>query len=197
MPTSTTNPQVDVYLTKATKWQQEMKKLRTIILSCQLTEELKWAKPVYTFQKKNVVIIIALKDHCALAFCKGALLKDAHGLLTKIGENTQASNWIKFNSVRAIAKMEPILKAYIHEAIEAEKAGLEVTYKKTIDFPVPEELKNKLNESPSFKTAFDALTPGRQRGYLLYFSAAKQSKTRTSRVEKCTPQILKGKGLND
>jgi uncharacterized protein YdeI (YjbR/CyaY-like superfamily) len=197
MPKSTTNPQVDVYLTKATKWQQEMKKLRTIILSCQLTEELKWAKPVYTFQKKNVVIIIALKDHCALAFCKGALLKDAHGLLTKIGENTQASLWIKFDSVRAIAAMEPILKAYIHEAIEAEKAGLEVTYKKTADFPVPEELKNKLAESPALKTAFNALTPGRQRGYLLYFSAAKQSKTRTSRVEKCMPQILKGKGLSD
>jgi len=194
---STMNPQVDVYLSKATKWQPEMKKLRTIILSCQLTEELKWAKPVYTFQKKNVVIIIALKEHCALAFCKGALLKDANGLLTKIGENTQASLWIKFNSVRAIAAMEPILKAYIHEAIAAEKAGLEVTYKKTADFPVPEELKNKLAGNPAFKTAFDALTPGRQRGYLLYFSAAKQSKTRTARVEKCLPQILKGKGLND
>ena len=197
MPKSSLNPKVDVYLTKATKWQPEMKKLRSIILSCQLTEELKWAKPAYTFQKKNVVIIIALKDHCALAFCKGALLKDANRLLTNIGENTQVSRWIKFSSVRAIAEMEPVLKAYIHEAIAAEKAGLEVTYKKTADFPVPEELKNKLEKSPSLKTAFDALTPGRQRGYLLYFSAAKQSKTRTSRIEKCTPQILKGKGLND
>jgi uncharacterized protein YdeI (YjbR/CyaY-like superfamily) len=191
------NPKVDVYLSKAKKWQPEMKKLRSIILNCQLTEELKWAKPAYTFQKKNVVIIIALKDHCALAFCKGALLKDANGLLTNIGENTQASRWIKFSSVRAIVEMEPVLKAYIHEAIEAEKAGLEVPYKKTADFPVPEELKHKLDKSPSLKTAFNALTPGRQRGYLLYFSAAKQSKTRTSRVEKCTPQILKGKGLND
>jgi len=191
------NPKVDVYLSKAKNWQPEMKKLRSIILNCQLTEELKWAKPVYTFQKKNVVIIIALKEHCALAFCKGALLKDANGFLTKIGENTQVSRWIKFSSVRQIVEMEPVLKAYIHEAIEAEKAGLEVTYKKTADFPVPEELKNKLDESPALKTAFDALTPGRQRGYLLYFSAAKQSKTRTSRVEKCTPQILKGKGLND
>jgi uncharacterized protein YdeI (YjbR/CyaY-like superfamily) len=197
MPKSSTNPKVDVYLSKAKKWQPEMKKLRSIILNCQLTEELKWGKPTYTLQKKNIVIIIALKEHCALAFCKGALLKDANGFLTKIGQNTQASRWIKFSSVQQIVEMEPVLNAYIHEAIEAEKAGLEVTYKKTADFPVPEELKNKLNKSPSLKTAFDALTPGRQRGYLLYFSAAKQSKTRTSRVEKCTPQILKGKGLND
>jgi uncharacterized protein YdeI (YjbR/CyaY-like superfamily) len=191
------NPKADVYFTKAKNWQPEMKKLRTIILDCQLTEELKWAKPAYTLQKKNVVIIIAMKEHCALMFCKGALLKDAHGLLTKPGENTQAGRWIKFNSVRAIAEMEPILKAYIHEAIAAEKAGLDVTFKKITDFQIPEELQNKLDESPAFKTAFDALTPGRQRGYLLYFSAAKQSKTRTSRVEKCTPQILNGKGLND
>jgi uncharacterized protein YdeI (YjbR/CyaY-like superfamily) len=197
MTKSSINPEVDIYLTKAKKWQPEMKKLRSIILNCQLTEELKWGKPSYTFQKKNVVIIIALKEHCALAFCKGALLKDANGFLTKIGENTQASRWIKFSSVQQIVEMEPVLNAYIHEAIEAEKAGLEVTYKKTADFPVPEELQNKLDKSPSLKTAFDALTPGRQRGYLLYFSAAKQSKTRTSRVEKCTPQILKGKGLND
>ena len=174
-----------------------MKKLRSIILNCHLTEELKWGKPAYTLQKKNVVIIIALKEHCALAFCKGALLKDANGFLTKIGENTQASRWIKFSSVQQIVEMEPVLNAYIREAIEAEKAGVEVTYKKTADFPVPEELKHKLDKSPSLKTAFDSLTPGRQRGYLLYFSAAKQSKTRTSRVEKCTPQILKGKGLND
>jgi uncharacterized protein YdeI (YjbR/CyaY-like superfamily) len=194
---SSMNPKVDVYLSKAKKWQQEMKKLRSIILNCQLTEELKWGKPAYTLQKKNVVIIIALKEHCALAFCKGALLKDASGFLTNIGENTQASRWIKFSSVRQIAEMEPVLNAYIHEAIEAEKAGLEVTYKKTADFPVPEELKSKLNENLAFKTAFKALTPGRQRGYLLYFSAAKQSKTRTSRIEKWMPQILKGKGLND
>jgi uncharacterized protein YdeI (YjbR/CyaY-like superfamily) len=197
MTKSSMNPKVDVYINKAKKWQPEMKKLRSIILHCQLTEELKWGKPSYTLQKKNVVIIIALKEHCALAFCKGALLKDANGFLTKIGENSQAGRWMKFSSVQQIVEMEPVLNAYIHEAIEAEKAGLEVTYKKTADFPVPEELKNKLDESPSLKTAFDALTPGRQRGYLLYFSAAKQTKTRTSRVEKCTPQILKGKGLND
>jgi uncharacterized protein YdeI (YjbR/CyaY-like superfamily) len=197
MTKSSMNPKADVYFSKAKNWQPEMKKLRTIILDCQLTEELKWAKPAYTLQKKNVVIIIAMKEHCALMFCKGALLKDAHGLLTKPGENTQAGRWIKFNSVRAIAEMEPILKAYIHEAIAAEKAGLDVTFKKITDFQIPEELQNKLDKSPAFRTAFDALTPGRQRGYLLYFSAAKQSKTRTSRVEKCTPQILKGKGLND
>jgi uncharacterized protein YdeI (YjbR/CyaY-like superfamily) len=197
MTKSSMNPKVDVYINKAKKWQPEMKKLRSIILNCQLTEELKWGKPAYTLQKKNVVIIIALKEHCALAFCKGALLKDANGFLTKIGENSQAGRWMKFSSVQQIVEMEPVLNAYIHEAIEAEKAGLEVTYKKTADFPVPEELQHKLEESPSLKTAFDALTPGRQRGYLLYFSAAKQSKTRTSRVEKCTPQILKGKGLND
>jgi uncharacterized protein YdeI (YjbR/CyaY-like superfamily) len=197
MPKSSTNPKVDVYLSKAKNWQPEIKKLRTILLDCQLTEELKWAKPAYTLQKKNVVIIIALKEHCALMFCKGALLKDAHGLLTKPGENTQAGRWIKFNSVRAIAAMEPLLKAYIHEAIAAEKAGLDVPYKKITDFQIPEELQNKLDENPAFKTAFNALTPGRQRGYLLYFSAPKQSKTRTSRVEKCTPQILNGKGLND
>jgi uncharacterized protein YdeI (YjbR/CyaY-like superfamily) len=191
------NPKVDVYLTNAKKWQDEMKKLRKIILDCQLTEELKWFKPCYTFQKKNVVIIIALKEHCALAFCKGALLKDANGILVKIGENTQAGRWIKFASVREIAKIEHILKSYIHEAIEAEKAGLEVTYKKTADFKIPEEFHHKLDEIPSLKTAFYALTPGRQRGYLLYFSAPKQSKTRASRVEKSMQQILNRKGLND
>jgi uncharacterized protein YdeI (YjbR/CyaY-like superfamily) len=191
------NPKVDVYLTNAKKWQDEMKKLRKIILDCQLTEELKWGKPSYTFQKKNVVIIIALKGHCALMFCKGALLKDANGILTKPGENTQAGRWVKFTSVREIVKIAPILKSYIHEAIAAEKAGLEVVYKKTTDFKTPEELQNKLDEIPALKTAFNALTPGRQRGYLLYFSAAKQSKTRASRVEKCMQPILNGKGLND
>src|SRR5258708_18863488 len=188
---------VGVYLTNAKKWQNEMKKLRRIILDCQLTEELKWGKPCYTFQKKNVVIIIALKEHCALAFCKGALLKDANGILVKIGENTQAGRWIKFNSFREILEMGPILKSYIHEAIEAEKAGLEVTYKKTADFKIPEKFQHKLDEIPSLKTAFHSLTPGPQRGYLLYFSAPKQSKTRASRVEKSMQQILNGKGLDD
>jgi uncharacterized protein YdeI (YjbR/CyaY-like superfamily) len=191
------NPKVDVYLTNAKKWQNEMKRLRKIILDCQLTEELKWGKPSYTFQKKNVVIIIALKEQCALMFCKGALLKDADGILTKPGENTQAGRWVKFTSVREIVKIEPIVKSYIHEAIEAEKSGLEVVYKKTTDFKIPEEFQNKLDEIPALKTAFAALTPGRQRGYLLYFASPKQSTTRASRVEKCMQQILDGKGLND
>jgi uncharacterized protein YdeI (YjbR/CyaY-like superfamily) len=193
----TKNPKVDVYLTNAKEWQTEMKKLRKIILDCQLTEELKWGKPCYTFRRKNVVIIIALKEHCALMFCKGALLKDANGILVKPGENTQAGRWLKFTSVREISKLAPIVKNYIDEAIEAEKAGLKVTYKKTTDFKFPEEFQHKLDEIPSLKTAFYALTPGRQRGYLLYFSAPKQSKTRASRVEKSMQQILNGKGLND
>src|SRR5258708_28482401 len=188
---------VDVDLTKPKKWQNEMEKLRRIILDCQPTEELKWGKPCYTFQKKNVVIIIALKEHCAVAFCKGALLKDANGILVKIGENTQAGRWIKFNSVREILEMGPILKSYIHEAIEAEKAGLEVVYKKTTEFKIPEKFQHKLDEIPSLKNSLHALTPGRQRGYLLYFSAPKQSKTRASRVERSMQQILNGKGLDD
>jgi uncharacterized protein YdeI (YjbR/CyaY-like superfamily) len=191
------NPKVDVYLSKSKKWQEELEKLRMIILDCQLTEELKWSKPCYTFQKSNIVIIIPLKEHCALMFCKGALLKDANGILIKPGENTQAGRWIKFTSVREIVEMETILKAYIYEAIEVEKAGLKVNFKKTAEFIIPEEFQNKLNEIPALKTAFDALTPGRQRAYILYFSAPKQSKTRESRVEKCMQQILNGKGLDD
>jgi uncharacterized protein YdeI (YjbR/CyaY-like superfamily) len=191
------NPKVDGYLRKAKKWQEELEKLRMIILDGQLTEELKWSKPCYTFQKSNIVIIIPLKEHCALMFCKGALLKDANGILIKPGENTQAGRWIKFTSVREIAEMETILKAYIYEAIEVEKAGLKVNFKKTTEFIIPEEFQNKLDEIPALKTAFDALTPGRQRAYILYFSAPKQSKTRESRVEKCMQQILNGKGLDD
>ncbi|MBV9273039.1 MAG: YdeI/OmpD-associated family protein [Verrucomicrobia bacterium] len=192
-----TNPTVDVYFRTAKKWQEELHKLRRIILACQLTEELKWGKPSYTFQKSNIVIIIPLKECCALMFCKGALLNDPNGVLVKPGENTQAGRWIKFTSVREIAEMETILKAYIYEAIEVEKAGLEVKFKDTSEFRIPEEFQKKLDEIPTLKTAFDALTPGRQRAYILYFSAAKQSKTRESRVEKCMPQILSGKGLND
>jgi uncharacterized protein YdeI (YjbR/CyaY-like superfamily) len=191
------NPKVDAYLSKAKKWQEEMQKLRMIILDCQLTEELKWGKPCYTFQKKNLVIIIGLKECCALMFCKGALLNDANGILVKPGDNTQAGRWIKLTSVREIVEMEPILKAYIYEAIEVEKAGLKVNFKKISDHTIPEEFQNKLDESPALKAAFDALTPGRQRAYILYFSAPKQSKTRESRVEKYRQQILKGKGLND
>src|SRR5213593_1640808 len=188
------NPKVDGYLRKAKKWQEEMKKLRRISLDCGLTEELKWGKPCYTFQKSNIVIIQGFKEFCALLFCKGALLKDRHGILKKFG--WQAARRIPFSNVGEIVEMEPILKVYIHEAIEAEKAGLKVNYKKNPE-PIPEELQNKLDEIPALKTAFDALTPGRQRGYILYFSGAKQSKTRASRVKKCMPQILKGKGLND
>lgn len=191
------NPKVDVYISKAKKWQEEMEKLRMIILDCQLTEELKWGKPCNTFQKSNIVIIQGFKEYCALMFFKGALLNDPNGILKKPGENTQAARQIRFTNVREIVEMEPILKAYIYEAIEVEKAGLKVNFKKTSDFIVPEEFQNKLDEIPALKTAFDALTPGRQRAYILYFSAPKQSKTRESRIEKCMQQILNGKGLND
>ena len=191
------NPKVDGYLRKAKKWQAELEKLRMIILDCQLTEELKWGKPCYTFRKSNIVIIIPLKEYCALMFCKGALLNDANGILIEPGENTQAGRWIKFTNVREIVEMETILKAYIYEAIEVEKAGLEVNFKAITELIHPEEFQKKLEENPGLKTAFEALTPGRQRAYNLYFSAPKQSKTRESRVEKCTQKILGGKGLND
>jgi len=191
------NPKVDEFLSKAKAWQQELKRLRRILLDCGLTEELKWGIPCYTFQKGNVVGINGFKENCALAFFKGALLKDANRLLTKPGPNTQAGRWIKFTSVRVITELEPILKAYIREAMKVEKAGLKVTLKKTSDFMIPEEFQKQLEKAPALKTAFEALTPGRQRGYLLYFSAPKQSKTRESRIEKCKPHILKGKGLTD
>src|SRR5436190_2562468 len=188
------SPKVDAYLRKAKKWQTEMEKLRRISLDCGLSEELKWGKPCYTFQNSNVVIIQGFKEFCALLFAKGAFLKDAKGVLKKFG--WQAARRIPFTNVREIVKTESILKAYIREAVEAERAGLKVTYKKNPE-PIPEELQKKLDEIPALKTAFEALTPGRQRGYILYFSGAKQSKTRESRVEKWLPQILKGKGLND
>ena len=189
-----TNPKVDGYLRKAKKWQEEMEKLRRISLGCGLTEELKWGKPCYSFQKSNIVIIQGFKEFCALLFCKGALLKDPNGILKKFG--WQAARRIPFTDVREILEMKPILRAYICEAIEAEKAGLKVNFKKNPE-PIPEEFQNKLDEIPALKTAFNALTPGRQRAYILYFSAAKQSKTRESRVEKCMRQILNGKGLDD
>src|SRR4029077_3638230 len=169
---------VDGFLTKAKKWQEEMKKLRGITLGCGLTEELKWGKPCYTFQKSNIVIIQGFKEFCALMFCKGALLRDPNGILKEFG--WQAARRIPFTNVLEIVEMESILKAYIHEAIEAEKAGLQVRLKKKPE-PIPEELQDKLDEIPALKAAFDGLTPGRQRGYILYFSAAKQSKTRASR----------------
>jgi uncharacterized protein YdeI (YjbR/CyaY-like superfamily) len=191
------NPKVDKYLRKAKKWQKEFEKLRMICLDCGLTEELKWGHPCYTSQKSNIVLIHGFKEYCALLFFKGALLKDPKGILIQQTKNVQAARQIRFTNVRAIVEMEPILKAYIHEAIEVDKAGLEVSYKKTSEFKMPEEFQRKLDEMPALKTAFEALTPGRQRGYLLYFSAPKQSKTRGSRVEKCLQQILNGKGLND
>jgi uncharacterized protein YdeI (YjbR/CyaY-like superfamily) len=196
MKTSRTNPKVDFFFSKAKAWQEEFKKLRTIILDCGLTEELRWGKPCYTFEKSNVVLIHGFKEYCALLFFKGALLKDPHGLLIQQTKSVQAARQIRFTNVREIVEWEPILKAYIHEAIELEKAGLKVTYKKNPE-PVPEEFQNKLDNNPALKTAFAALTPGRQRGYIVYFSSAKQSKTREARIEKYTKQILKGKGLDD
>src|SRR5580700_5563199 len=192
-----TNPKVDFCFKKAKQWQEEFAKLRTILLDCPLTEELKWGQPCYTFQKSNIVLIHGFKEYCALLFFKGALLKDADGILIQQTENVQAARQIRFTNVREIVQMEPILKAYIDEAIEVEKAGLKVKLKKTAEFTIPEEFQSKLDELPALKTAFDALTPGRQRAYLFYFSAAKQSKTREARVEKYMPRILKGKGLDD
>ncbi|MGA1978254.1 MAG: DUF1801 domain-containing protein [Bacteroidales bacterium] len=191
------NPKVDVFLNKAEKWQEEFEKLRMIILGCGLTEELKWGKPCYMFQNSNIVIIQGFKEYCALMFFKGALLNDANDILIKIGENTQAGRQIQFTNVPEIVEMESIIKAYINKAVEVEKAGLKVNFKRISEFTIPEEFKNKLNEIPALKIAYNSLTPGRQRAYIFYISAPKQSKTRESRVEKCIQQILKGKGLND
>ncbi|HTI73177.1 MAG TPA: YdeI/OmpD-associated family protein [Candidatus Limnocylindria bacterium] len=190
------NAKVDAFLKRAKQWQEESKKLRAISLECGLTEDLKWGKPCYTFQESNILIIQGFKDYCALMFCKGALLKDTKGILVKPGESTQAARQARFTNLREIVALESTLKAYIRESMEAEKAGLKVDFKVNPE-PVPEELQSKLDGLPAFKAAFEALTPGRQRGYILYFIAAKQSKTRAARVEKCIPQILKGKGLND
>ncbi|MGA3015160.1 MAG: YdeI family protein [Bacteroidales bacterium] len=191
------NPKVDIFLSNANKWQAEFKKLRMLILDCQLTEELKWGVPCYIFQNRNIVLMHGFKEYCALLFFKGALLNDSHGILIRQTENVQASRQIRFTSIRKIVEMETILKAYIYEAIEVEKAGLKVDLKKTTKYVIPEEFQNKLDEFPDLKVAFDALTPGRQRAYILYFSAPKQSKTRESRIEKSIQQILNGKGLND
>jgi uncharacterized protein YdeI (YjbR/CyaY-like superfamily) len=193
----TRNPKVDAYVSRAKTWQQEVKKLRSIVLDCQLTEELKWGVPCYTSEKNNVVLIHVFKEYCALLFFKGALLKDAKGILVQQTKNVQAARQMRFTNLREIAEMEAVVKAYLHEAIAVENAGLKVKFKKTTEFAVPEEFQKQLDEKPALKTAFDALTPGRQRAYILHFTAAKQSKTRESRVEKCLPQILKGKGLND
>ncbi|MEO6453419.1 MAG: YdeI family protein, partial [Ginsengibacter sp.] len=194
---SNMNPKVDFYFNKAKKWQEELEQLRIITLSCGLTEELKWGVPCYVFQKSNIVLIHVFKEYCALLFFKGALLSDAKGILIQQTENVQAARQIRFTNVREIVKMERILNAYIYEAIEVEKAGLKVELKKPTEFKISDEFKKKLNKIPALKTAFEALTPGRQRAYLLYFSAPKQSKTREARVEKYMQQILDGKGLND
>jgi uncharacterized protein YdeI (YjbR/CyaY-like superfamily) len=191
-----TNPKVDWFFNKG-QWQEEFEKLRMIVLDCGLTEELKWGCPCYTFQKRNIVLMHGFKEYCALLFFKGALLKDAKGILIQQTENVQAARQIRFTNVREIIKLKTIVKAYIKEAIEVEKAGVKVNLKKTAEFKMPEEFQNRLNESPALKRAFAALTPGRRRGYLLHFSAAKQSKTRQARIEKCLQQILDGKGLND
>ncbi|MCW3103118.1 MAG: hypothetical protein JWO09_1558 [Bacteroidetes bacterium] len=191
------NPKVDFYFNKAKKWQEEIEKLRTIALGCGLSEELKWGCPCYTLPGSNIVLIHVFKEYCAFLFFKGALLKDAKKIMIQQTERVQAARQIRFTSAKEIAKMEKTLKAYIHEAIEVEKAGLKVPLKKTKEFPMPEEFKERLDKSKELKAAFKALTPGRQRGYLLYFSSAKQSKTREARVEKYIPHILGGKGLDD
>ena len=197
MTNSKTNPKVDDFLSKAKKWKEEYEKLRNIVLDCGLTEEFKWMHPCYTLENKNIVLIHGFKEYCALLFHKGVLLKDTHGILVQQTENVQAARQIRFANVQEIAEMAPILKAYIQEAIEVEKAGLEVNMKEQKDFTIPEELQTKFEEMPAFQAAFEALTPGRQRAYLFYFSQAKQSKTRVSRIEKYMQKILDGKGLND
>ncbi len=197
MTNSKQNPKVDEYLGKANKWKKEYEKLRNIVLDCELNEEFKWMHPCYTFQNKNIVLIHGFKEYCALLFVKGALLHDARGILIQQTENVQAGRQVRFTDVEEIIAMETILKAYINEAIEIEKSGVEVEFKKNTEFIIPEEFQTKFAEIPALKPAFEALTPGRQRAYLLYFSAPKQSKTRTSRVEKYMQQILVGKGLND
>jgi uncharacterized protein YdeI (YjbR/CyaY-like superfamily) len=191
------NPKVDKYLSEAKTWKAEFKKLRSIVVDDRLTEELKWGHPCYTFQDKNIVLIHGFKEYCALLFFKGALLKDPKGILIQQTENVQAGRQIRFTSLREIVGMTATLKSYIDEAIEVEKAGLKMPKKTTADFAVPEEFQKQLDEHPALNAAFNALTPGRQRGYLFYFSGAKQSKTREARVEKYIPQILKGKGLDD
>lgn len=197
MTKSSTNPKVDAFLGREKKWPEEMAQLREIVLDTELIEDLKWGQPCYTYEGSNVVIIHGFKEYCALLFTKGVLLKDPKKILIQQTENVQAARQIRFTNLGEIVKLKSVLKSYLKEAIEVQKAGLEVTYKKPSEFKMAEEFKTKLDESPALQKAFEALTPGRQRAYLLYFSGAKQSKTREARVEKCTPQILKGKGLDD
>ncbi|WP_395732767.1 DUF1801 domain-containing protein [Prosthecobacter sp.] len=190
------HPAIDAHIANAKAWQPEMKALRRIILSTGLTEELKWDQPCYTHEGRNIVLIGGFKDHCRLMFCNGSLLDDPRALLQKPGEHTQAGRYIPFTSVKEIKALEPDLKAFLLAAIENEKAGVKPEYKTTPE-PIPEELQTKLNKNPALDEAFAALTPGRQRAYLLHFNAAKQSATRTSRIEACTPRILAGKGIHD
>jgi uncharacterized protein YdeI (YjbR/CyaY-like superfamily) len=197
MTTNRKNPGVDAFLGREKRWRKEYEKLRAILLGCPLTEELKWGHPCYTFQDSNIIIMHGFKEYCALLFVKGVLLKDPKGILVQQTENVQAGRQVRFTNLPEIVKLAPVLKAYILEAIEVQKAGLEVKMKKTSEFKLPAEFRKKLNELPALKSAFKALTPGRQRGYLLHFSAPKQSITRESRIEKCLPQIFKGQGLND
>lgn len=191
------NPKVDFYFDKAGKWQKATEQLRTIILDCGLTEELKWGCPCYTFQKRNIVLIHVFKEYCALLFFKGVLLHDTQGILIQQTKNVQAARQIRFTNAREIVEMEATLKTYVYEAIAVEEAGLQVKFKKTAEFIIPEEFQRKLDKKPALKTAFDALTPGRQRAYIFHFSQPKLSKTRQSRIEKCMPRILDGKGLDD
>lgn len=191
------NPKVDWFFDKPTPWQEAYGKLRTIILDCGLTEELKWGVPCYTYRMKNVVLIHGFKDYCALLFHKGALLKDDQGLLVQQTENVQSARQMRFTSVREIKELAPLVRAYVHEAVAVEKAGLKVALKGTAEFPMPEEFQRKLKAMPALKKAFNALTPGRQRGYLLHFASAKQASTREARIEKHLERILEGKGLDD
>lgn len=194
---SAPNPKVDWFFNKDTQWQKEYQRLRTIILDCGLTEELKWGQPCYTLSTKNIVLIHGFNEYCALLFMKGALMNDPKGILIQQTENVQSARQIRFTNLQEIVDLEADLKLYVREAIEVEKSGAKVEFKETKEFFMPEELKEKFDEMPELKQAFEALTPGRQRGYLLHFSAPKQSKTREARIEKCVPQILEGKGLND
>lgn len=191
------NPKADFYFEAENNWQDALKRLRKIVLSCGLTEEVKWGTPCYTYGKSNIVLLHVFKEYCAMLFFKGALLNDTHGILVQQTANVQAARQVRFTDAREVTKLAPVLKAYIYEAIEAEKAGLKVSFKKTTAYAVPEEFQEKLDKRPALKKAFEALTPGRQRAYLLFFSSPKQPATRTSRVEKYIQHILKGKGLND
>lgn len=191
------NPKVDFFFTKATQWSEEYTKLRMIVLDCGLTEELKWGVPCYTYNKKNVVLIHGFKEYCAILFMKGVLLTDKKGILIQQTENVQSARHLRFTKLKEIVKLEPTIKAYIKEAIEIEKSGKKVELKKTADYPVPEEFASALKQMPALKTAFKALTPGRQKGYLFHFNQAKLAKTREARIEKCIPKILDGKGLDD